>query len=78
MDNKGHIIASLSKKREDVSVLVTEAIAIRALKMASDSNMNKIVIESDSQLVINSIRGLIRFQVNYQLCTDIVNLIRNF
>lgn len=66
MDNMGHTIASLSKKLEDVSILVTEAIAIReALRMASECNMDKIVIESDSQLVINSIRGSIRFQVNY-------------
>lgn len=59
-DNKGHMFASSSKKIEDVPVLVTEAIAIReALRTTCDRNMDKILIESDAKIVINSTRGLI-------------------
>lgn len=52
-DNKGYIFAILGKMIGDVLVLllVAEAIAISEdLKTATDDNIDKILIESDSQL----------------------------
>lgn len=45
----------------DVSILTVETIAIcKALKMVTDRNMDKVLIENDSQIVINSIKGLLK------------------
>lgn len=57
-NNKGCIMVSFGKMLGDVSVLVAEAIAIcKADRTISDCYMDKILIENDSQIVINSIRG---------------------
>lgn len=74
MDNSGHIADSSGEKLEYVPVLVVKAIVIReALRIASDHHMDKIMIQSDLQLVINWIRGLIKIRsqiINYVI--DIV------
>lgn len=61
----------------DAPVLVAKAIAIcETLRTASDHFIDNIVIESNSQLVIDSIRGLIKVPINH--VADIVSLARNF
>lgn len=79
-DNKWTFIISQNKKFGDVPVLVTEAIAIQeALSIATQHSMDKITIESDSPMVINSTNGLIKDPnqiINH--VKDIVNLARNF
>lgn len=70
----------MGKKLVDVQVLVTEAIAIgEALSIVGDRSMDKILIETDSQFMINFIKGLskVRNQISNPVI-DIVNLARNF
>lgn len=74
--HKDRIIVSLGKNLGDIPVLVAEAISIHEpLKLATDHNMGKILIEGDSQIVINFIRGLIKVSSHV---IDFVNLARNF
>lgn len=74
MDNKGRIVASLDKKIGDVPVLDAAAISIReALRAARDRNMDKIFIESNSQIVINSVRGLIK--VPSQIINHVIDIV---
>lgn len=79
-DNNDLIIARLSKKLGDIPNLVMEVIAIgEALRITSERNMDKVLIESNSQLVINSIRGSITVPsqiINYGIY--IINIVRNF
>lgn len=61
MDNKDRILDTLYKKLGDVPTLVAEAIAIReALRVTADRNMDNILLESDWQIVISSIEGLMK------------------
>lgn len=56
-DNKGFTIASVVKRLE-MYMLISEVITIRKT-LRLTKNMDKTVIESNSQLMINSIKGLI-------------------
>lgn len=78
-DSTGYIIESLGKNIGNVSVFTAEEVAIReTLKMGRDQNIDKIVIDNESQIVINSINLVkVPSQIfNYVL--NIVNLARNF
>lgn len=55
------------------TILVTERLAIReAIMMATEKNSHRIIIESDSQLVGNAIRGKIDVR------REVVNLVEDF
>lgn len=58
-DSNGYIILSKGNKIRDVSVLVRKAIAIREVLRAAKKEIWTILwlVESDSQIVINSIKG---------------------
>lgn len=73
-------IASLDKQLGDVPVLFAEPIAIHEVRrMATDRNMDQILIESDLQLVVNSTRDLIKVPAQFvNHVIDIGNLARNF
>lgn len=79
-DTKGRILGSLGEEFGDVQILVPEAVEIReALRTASDYKMDKISIENDLQIVINTIRGLMKVPskiINHVI--DIVNLAMKF
>lgn len=67
------------KKLGDVPVLVAEAIAIgETFRIVGYRNMDKILNESNSHFVNNSIKGLIKIpnQINNHVI-DIVNQVRN-
>lgn len=60
----------------DVPILIAEAVAIqKALRMASYLNMDNLLMESDSYIVINSIAGR---NMIINLIADIVRLARTF
>lgn len=70
----------MGKKFEDVPILVTEAIGVHeALKVATTHIIENIVVERDSQLVINSINchvDVLILIINH--VADTLNLARNF
>lgn len=80
MDKKLGNVPILVAEVINVPVLVTEVITIReTLKMASDCNINNILIEKDLLFVITSLRGLNKIMsqiINHII--DIVNLVNNF
>lgn len=79
-DNNSSVITSPCKNKRNVLVLVAEVITIReALRIMRNYNMDKIVIRSDLQFMINSIKGSIKFscQITNKVM-DIRNLKRNF
>lgn len=66
MDNTRRIIRKLAYSTGDCLVLVAETLAIRkAFKIAICLEMSKVIIESDSQIAINSSLG--RCQVPKQI-----------
>lgn len=53
-DSKGHILFSNGNKIRDVSILVAKTIALRkALRAAAFRHMDNIMVENDSQNVVN-------------------------
>lgn len=60
------------KRIGDCSILVAECLAIQeVLVMTTQNDLHRIIIESDSQLVINVVHG------KRSIPKDIINLIEN-
>lgn len=73
------MLATLDKIFGDVPVLTEVIVTREALRTATDRNMDKILTESDPQIVINSIKGVMKVPshiINYVIV--IINLARNF
>lgn len=55
-DNHYNVIMAKSKRIEDCSIVVAECLAMReAILMASQEDIQQIISQSDSQVVVNSI-----------------------
>lgn len=79
-DNKGIILHSTENLISDTSVLIAEAIAMRqALKVASKTKIDNLIMESDSRLLNNFVLGKIKvFNQISNLVNDILLLARGF
>lgn len=79
-DDRGKIQHCIGKTIEDYFVLVAGYVAVRkALKKAIQLKIKNLTIESDSQIVIESILGKFKAPIHIlNLVSDIINLAQYF
>lgn len=57
-DNRSNVIMAKSKRLGDCSIVVAECLAMcEAILMVIQNSISRIIAQSDSQLVVNSIKG---------------------
>lgn len=78
-DNRSNTILARSRRLGDYTILVAKCLAVReAILMAIQRSIQRIIIQRDSQLVVNSTNGKIRVpKDNINLVEDVKCLLNS-